>query len=86
MIRQGDGRGPSSGGFLSWTPRFLINPDTSIGGGEGRDSNCYVLFGNPGEEIGAEHPDAESVVGFWDDVSCGNSYPYICERTIPPNE
>ena len=81
MIRQGDGRGPSAGGYLSWTPRFLVQ-NNAYGGGDGRVSNCYDLF--PGEEIGAENSVAETIAGFWDDIPCERTIHYICERTIPP--
>merc|ERR1712037_1087594 len=36
VIRQGDGRGPSFGDFLSWTPRFW----SEVGG---RSENCFYL-------------------------------------------
>ena len=82
VIRQGDGRGPSAGGYLSWSPRFLFNVPRQ-GGGEGRASNCYDLV--PGGETGYENLGAEKIAGFWDDNDCLNDYlHYICERTIPP--
>merc|ERR1719341_104210 len=70
VIRQGDGRGPSAGGYLPWTPRFY---DNNHGGGEGRSSNCYYLVLN-----------APQHAGLWDDVDCLLSDNYICERTVPP--
>ena len=36
VIRQGDGRGPSAGGYLGWTPRFWSEAG-------GRSENCFYL-------------------------------------------
>ena len=77
VIRQGDGRGPSAGGYLSWSPRFLFNVPTQ-GGGEGRASNCFCLIPNRGEEEPA------LTAGMWDDKDCLLSLHYICERPKPP--
>ena len=73
VIRQGDGRGPANGdfvSFLAWLPWDEGEEWFGLG-------QCLFLYADPVDG----KPNRS---GMWNDSICTHLFKYICERTAPP--
>ena len=73
VIRQGDGRGPANGdfvSFLAWLPWDEGEEWFGLG-------KCLFLYADPVDG----KPNRS---GMWNDSICTHLFKYICERTAPP--
>ena len=73
VLRQGDGRGPANGDFISFLPWLSWEADEHWYG----LGKCLFLDADPV----AGKPNRS---GMWNDATCSHRNKYICERTIPP--
>ena len=73
VLRQGDGRGPANGDFISFLPWISWENDEHWYG----LGKCLFIDADPV----AGKPNRS---GMWNDATCSHRYKYICERTVPP--
>ena len=74
VLRQGDGRGPANGDFVSFLPWLSWEGDEHwYGLGKCLFIDADPVVGNPNRS------------GMWNDSDCSHRIKYICERTAPPN-
>ena len=77
VMRQGDGRGPAQGDFLSWQPNWswYSSDHKSIPQPNGNTGENCFMFNTHGVNAGK-----------WGDHTCSALHYYVCERTVPPTD